>query len=94
MRLLSSVLSFLRKDGDSYIVVVLNFTPVPYHDYCVGVPASGNYTELLNSDSSYYDGTDVGNKGQIVSTPESCNGRPHSLRLTLPPLGGVLLRLE
>jgi 1,4-alpha-glucan branching enzyme len=90
----ASVLSYLRKNGDSYIVVVLNFTPVPHHDYCVGVPASGNYTELLNSDSSYYDGSDVGNKGQIVSVPESCNGRPHSLRLTLPPLGGVLLQLQ
>jgi 1,4-alpha-glucan branching enzyme len=90
----ASVLSYLRKDGDSYIVVVLNFTPVPHHDYCVGVPASGNYTELLNSDSSYYEGSDVGNKGQIVSVPESCNGRPHSLRLTLPPLGGVLLQLQ
>jgi len=90
----ASVLSYLRKDGDSCIVVVLNFTPVPHHDYCVGVPASGSYTELLNSDSSYYDGSDVGNKGQIVSVPESCNGRPHSLRLTLPPLGGVLLQLQ
>jgi 1,4-alpha-glucan branching enzyme len=90
----ASVLSYLRKDGDSCIVVVLNFTPVPHHDYCVGVPASGSYTELLNSDSSYYDGSDVGNRGQIVSVPESCNGRPHSLRLTLPPLGGVLLQLQ
>jgi len=90
----ASVLSYLRKDGDSYIVVVLNFTPVPHHGYCVGVPASGSYTELLNSDSSYYDGSDVGNKGQIVSVPKSCNGRPHSLQLTLPPLGGVILQLQ
>jgi 1,4-alpha-glucan branching enzyme len=90
----SSVLSFLRKDGDRYIVVVLNFTPVPHEGYRVGVPASGNYTELLNSDSSYYDGSDVGNKGQIMSSPESCNGHPHSLLLTLPPLGGMLLQLQ
>jgi 1,4-alpha-glucan branching enzyme len=89
-----SVLSFLRKDGDRYIVVVLNFTPVPHEGYRVGVPASGNYTELLNSDSSYYDGSDVGNKGQIMSTPESSNGHPHSLLLTLPPLGGMLLQLQ
>jgi 1,4-alpha-glucan branching enzyme len=89
-----SVLSFLRKDEDRCVVVVLNFVPVPRHDYCVGVPASGSYRELLNSDSGYYDGSDVGNSGQIVSTPESCNGRPHSLRLTLPPLGGVILQLQ
>jgi len=89
-----SVLSFLRKDEHGCIVVVLNFVPVPRHDYCVGVPESGRYAELLNSDSSYYDGSDVGNKGQIVSAPEPCNGRPHSLRLTLPPLGGVILQLQ
>ena len=89
-----SVLSYLRKDGDNYIVVILNFTPVPQHGYRVGVPVSGNYAELLNSDSSYYDGSDVGNKGQIISTPEPCNGHHHSLLLTLPPLGGMLLQLQ
>jgi len=90
----NSILSYLRKDGDNTVVVVLNFTPVPHHSYRVGVPDSGSYTELLNSDSSYYDGSDVGNKGQIMSTPETCNGRPHSLLLTLPPLGGVILQLQ
>ena len=90
----NSILSYLRKDGDNIVVVVLNFTPVPHHGYRVGVPDSGSYTELLNSDSSYYDGSDVGNKGQIMSTPETCNGRPHSLLLTLPPLGGVILQLQ
>jgi 1,4-alpha-glucan branching enzyme len=90
----NSILSYLRKDGDNSVVVVLNFTPVPHYGYRVGVPESGSYTELLNSDSSYYDGSDVGNKGQIMSTPETCNGRPHSLLLTLPPLGGVILQLQ
>ncbi len=89
-----SVLSYLRKDGDSAVVVVLNFTPVPHHGYRIGVPASGSYTELLNSDSGYYDGSDVGNKGQIVSVPEPCNGQPHSLLLTLPPLGGIILQRQ
>jgi 1,4-alpha-glucan branching enzyme len=90
----ASVLSFLRKDGHRHIVVVLNFTPVPHDSYRVGVPDSGNYVELLNSDSSYYDGSDVGNKGHIQSSPEPCNGHPHSLVLTLPPLGGMLLQLQ
>jgi 1,4-alpha-glucan branching enzyme len=89
-----SILSYLRKDGDSAVVVVLNFTPVPHHGYRIGVPASGSYTELLNSDSGYYDGSDVGNKGQIASVPEPCNGYPHSLLLTLPPLGGIILQRQ
>ena len=89
-----SILSFLRRDGDSFVVVVLNFTPVPRLDYRVGVPVAGNYRELLNSDSSYYAGTDVGNSGQIATEPVSFNGRPHSLSLTLPPLAGVVLKIQ
>jgi 1,4-alpha-glucan branching enzyme len=89
-----SVLSYLRRDGDSFVVVVLNFTPVPRHDYRVGVPVAGNYRELLNSDSSYYTGTDVGNSGQIATEPVSFNGRPHSLSLILPPLAGIVLKIQ
>jgi 1,4-alpha-glucan branching enzyme len=88
-----SVLSYLRRDGDSIVVVVLNFTPVPRHDYRVGVPVAGNYRELLNSDSSYYAGTDVGNSGEIATEPVSCDGRPHSLSLLLPPLAGIVLKI-
>ena len=89
-----SVLSYLRRDGDSFVVVVLNFTPVPRHDYRVGVPVAGNYRVLLNSDSSYYTGTDVGNSGQIATEPVSFNGRPHSLSLMLPPLAGIVLKIQ
>ena len=48
-----SVLSYLRKNGDEHVVVLLNFTPVPRHGYRVGVPAAGRYREILNSDSTY-----------------------------------------
>jgi 1,4-alpha-glucan branching enzyme len=89
-----SVLSFLRKDGDKTFVVVLNFTPVPRHEYRVGLPATGNYLELFNSDSSYYGGSNLGNSGRISADDTPCNGRPHSLSLTLPPLGGVILKKQ
>ncbi len=89
-----SILSYLRKGDDDAVVVVLNFTPVPHHKYRIGVPEAGNYAELLNSDSSYYDGSDVGNKGHISTTPEPSNGHAQSLLLTLPPLGGVILQRQ
>jgi 1,4-alpha-glucan branching enzyme len=90
----TSVLSYLRRNGDSFVIVVLNFTPVPRHGYRVGVPVAGNYRELLNSDSSYYAGTDVGNSGQLASEAVPCNGHHHSLSLTLPPLAGVILKIQ
>jgi len=90
----TSVLSYLRRDGDSFVIVVLNFTPVPRYGYRVGAPVEGNYRELLNSDSSYYAGTDVGNSGQIATEAVAYNGHHHSLLLTLPPLAGIVLKIQ
>jgi len=86
-----SVISWLRhaRDG-STVVVVLNLTPVPRHGYRIGVPTVGNYRELLNSDSRYYGGSDLGNDGVLTASAESWMGRPASLVLTLPPLAGIV----
>ncbi len=87
-----SVLSFLRKSDQGWLLVLLNFTPVVREDYRVGVPAAGSYRELFNSNSRHYGGSDLGN-GQVVTEPVAWMGRPVSLRLTLPPLAGIVLRL-
>jgi 1,4-alpha-glucan branching enzyme len=86
-----SVISWLRyaRDG-SFVIVVLNLTPVPRQGYRIGVPVAGNYRELLNSDSHYYGGSDLGNDGILAATGKPWMGRPASLVLTLPPLAGVV----
>ena len=91
-----SVLSFLRKgDGDELMVVVVNLTPVPREDYRIGVPCDGSYGEVLNTDSSYYGGSNLGNGLEPLPAEEhSWMGRPYSLVLTLPPLATVVLRYE
>ena len=86
-----SVLSYLRRDKDAWCVVVLNFTPVPRHGYRIGVPEGGCYREVLNSDSRYYAGSDLGNTGTIEAVNVPLMGRPWSLVLTLPPLAGIVL---
>ena len=85
-----SVLSFLRKDGTDHAVVLLSFTPVPRHGYRVGVPQPGRYREVLNSDSQYYGGSNVGNT-VLPTEPVPCMGQPHSIVVTLPPLAGIVL---
>jgi 1,4-alpha-glucan branching enzyme len=92
----SSVILFERvaKDRRNRVVVACNFTPVPRLNYRVGVTAPGTYTELLNSDSSLYGGSNTGNAGSIVAEPVPAHGRSHSLCLTLPPLGTLFLKLE
>jgi 1,4-alpha-glucan branching enzyme len=88
---LHSVFSFLRTAGDAHLLVVLNFTPVPRYNWRVGVPAEGEYRELLNSDSRHYGGTDVGNLSTVHAQPIGANGLPASVLLNLPPLGAVIL---
>lgn len=89
----ASVLSFLRRgrSRDDIVVTVCNFTPVVREQYLVGVPSAGAYRELLNTDSAYYGGSDVGNGGVVVAQARPAHGFDHSLRLTLPPLATIVL---
>jgi 1,4-alpha-glucan branching enzyme len=92
----SSVVSFLRRarHSDDFVVVVCNFTPVPRHAYRIGVPASGLYRELFNSDSMFYGGSNMGNGSGLVTDPTPCHRRPFSLRVEAPPLGAVILKRQ
>jgi 1,4-alpha-glucan branching enzyme len=92
----NSTFTYMRfaKDRNDFLVVALNFTPVPRQGYRVGVPASGFYKELLNSDASVYGGANLGNGGGVQSKPEQWKEWQHSLDLTIPPLGMVVLKLE
>ena len=87
-----SVLSYLRHSEEGSIIVILNFTPLPRYNYRVGVPDEGQYMELINSDSEYYDGSNVGNGQYIDAEDVSWMNRPYSLNLTLPPLAAVVLK--
>jgi 1,4-alpha-glucan branching enzyme len=90
----NSVVSFVRyaKDPQNAVVMVFNFTPVPRHDYLIGVPGDGYYAELLNSDAAAYGGSNLGNAGGLTTQPNAMHGFEHSLALTVPPLGCLLLK--
>ena len=90
----ASVITFLRYGGDQFVVVILNFTPVPRYAYRVGVPEGGRYLEIFNSDSQLYGGSNLGNGGAVEADGEPWMGRPHSLDVLAPPLGGVILMPE
>lgn len=90
----NSIISFMRRSTDGQCtLVVLNFTPVPRHGYRLGVPSPGYYREILNTDSSLYGGSNLGNSGGIQSEHTPWMGLQHSISLTLPPLAGILLKL-
>ncbi len=89
-----SIISFLRrgKNPDDAMVCVFNFTPVSRGGYRVGVPRLGLYDEVYNSDASIYGGGNVGNAGVVPADDIPWQGQPHSLLITVPPLGAVYFR--
>jgi 1,4-alpha-glucan branching enzyme len=74
------------------ILWVLNFTPLPRHNYRVGVDFGEAWQELFNSDATVYGGSGHGNGGRIPVTPLPWHGRRASLNLTLPPLGALMIK--
>jgi 1,4-alpha-glucan branching enzyme len=90
----NSVVSIVRyaRDRRDFVVMVFNFTPVPRGEYRIGVPEAGFYAELLNSDSAEYGGGNVGNLGGLTTEPVAAHGFEQSIRLTVPPLGCLLLK--
>jgi 1,4-alpha-glucan branching enzyme len=88
-----NVLAYLRRGRDPVesMACVANLSPVPRYSYRIGLPAGGRWTETLNTDSSFYGGSDVGNLGGVTSDPSPWHGQSHSAPLTLPPLAMVWL---
>ena len=89
-----SVYAYLRLDptGEARpVLVVVNATPLPRHNYRLGVPADGTWDELLNTDADLYGGSGTGNYGSVDTVPVDSHGYGRSVVLTLPPLGVLLL---
>jgi 1,4-alpha-glucan branching enzyme len=91
----SSVIAFLRRARDprDFVVAAFNWTPVSRQSYRVGVPEPGYYRELVNTDAGIYGGSNVGNGGGVHTEAIPSHGHAQSLNLTLPPLGGLILKL-
>ncbi len=90
----ASIISFRRiapGDGEE-LIFLCNFTPVVHESYRLGAPAPGFYQELLNSDSEYYGGSNVGNGGGVTAEAVPFHNLPWSLLLRVPPLAVVVFK--
>ncbi len=89
-----SVIAFLRRAEDpaDAILFCCNFTPVPRKGYEFGVPEEGFYEEILNTDSEFFGGSNIGNGGVVSSRPVPKHNRKHSIAVTLPPLAVVAFK--
>ena len=90
-----SIISFARfgeRESD-IIIVVCNFTPKTYESFTIGVPQTGTYREILNTDEIKYGGSGVVNFGEIISTNNPYFEYENSISLRVPPLGAIFLRI-
>jgi 1,4-alpha-glucan branching enzyme len=90
-----SVISFVRfaRNREEFLVFCCNFTPVPRHNYKIGVPRSGVYREVFNTDADMFGGSNLGNLGETFAGNAPSHGRPASTWITLPPLAVVVFKL-
>ena len=90
----NSVFAFRREGetGAAPVLVMANMTPVPRHGYRIGVPVAGRWSEIINTDSGLYGGSNVGNGGALESQPVESHGEAQSIEVSLPPLGVIALR--
>jgi 1,4-alpha-glucan branching enzyme len=88
-----NVLAYLRRDrAGAPIAIVVNFAGIPHDGYRLGLPEGGAWDEILNTDSSLYGGSDVGNLGKVVAEKHQHGRWAHSAILRLPPLAAIVLR--
>ena len=89
-----SILSYQRKAQDTkdYLLVILNFKPVAYEHYKIGVPEKIGYQEIFNSDALEYGGSGVVNKGEFKARKGHYHGQEYNIHLRIPPLGGIILK--
>lgn len=90
-----SIISFIRRGLDnSFVIIVLNFTPVLRKQYRIGVPQAGTYHEIFNSDAECYGGSNSGNGPELHVEDIAWMHHKQSLVITLPPLAGIVLQLK
>ncbi len=89
-----SVLSFVRQgqDPSQQLVALFNFTPVPRRAYRIGVPSGLAWCEVLNTDSMFYGGSNLGNGTPLHPVNRAWMGFEYSIEVTIPPLGAIFLK--
>lgn len=91
-----SVVVLMRKGKNEkeFIIGVLNFTPVVHYDYKIGVPYSGTYEEIFNTDDERYWGSNqTMENAQIFSQSQKWHNQPYHIKIKVPPLGATFIKI-
>lgn len=91
-----SILIFARRsrNDEDTLVFVVNFTPVVYYDYQIGVPFLGEYEELFNTDDTKYGGSGQTMDTVLVAEKAPFHNQPYSLKIKVPPMATLVLKVK
>ena len=90
----NSIISFIRKGKDWHdmLIFVFNFTPETHESYRMGAPLKAKYIEIFNTDAEKYGGSNVLNTKPIIAEDIPMHEKPYSMKVSIPPLGAIILR--
>lgn len=91
----NGVVSFVRYGSDgSAMACVYNLSGLTQEVYKIGLPKAGTWTEILNTNSTRYEGSGYGENGSKQAVASGWNGMAHSVDLVLPAHTAVWLKWE
>lgn len=90
-----STISFERIDAKGHrLIAIFNFTPVARHTHPIGVLKPGEYHILMNTDDVKFGGHLSEPQTSVKTTKEESFGRPYTIRVAVPALGGLFIKLK
>lgn len=88
-----SILVFCRYANPSeFVVVLINFQPISYETFRIGVPRLGTYKEIFNSDHEQFGGSHQLNSALLKAQNVPWHQQRYSLEITVPPLAAVIFK--
>ncbi len=89
-----SILTFIRqgKRKKDFLIVVLNMTPVERHDFAIGVPYPGTYTEVLNTEMKEFGGTWTQKNPDQETLKQPFKQYEQQIQTIVPALGALIIR--
>ena len=89
-----SIYSYFRYDDKECLVVVLNMKPCSYENYRIGVPFSGKYTEIMNSEKDIYNGCNMCNFVPIRSHKIPYHNLKQSIEIRIAPYSAIIFKTK
>ncbi len=78
------IFSRMSDDPNDHLIVVINFLPMDYDEYRIGVPLEGTYRLAFNSDQLEYGGYGKKVKKTMKSKIDPCHNEGQSIGVTIP----------